>query len=119
MYYHAAMSSDDNTESTTLNGRATRPVGLGQATLGDGSLARVFREFGDRWEIEKVQRGTEWVAVQRETGGDYVRVVAAHDLHALRYRMNEVERDLPEEREPDVAGPGERALRRLREDGVI
>ena len=86
----------------------------------------MFREFGDRWEIEKVQRRTEWVAVQRETGGDYVRVVAAHDLHALRDRMTEVDRDLPEEREPDTtqtkssaAGSGERALRQLREDDII
>ncbi len=36
-------------------------------------------------------------AVLRETGGDYIRIVAANDLGALRYRMNEVERDEPEE----------------------
>ena len=69
----------------------------------DASLARLFREFGDRWEIEKVQRGTEWVAVQRETSGDYVRIVAGQDLGALRYWMNEVEKDEPEEREPEPA----------------
>ena len=65
------------------------------------SLARLFRDFGDRWEIEKVQRGVEWVAVQRESGGDYVRVVSGRDLDALRYWMKEVEKDEPEEREPD------------------
>jgi hypothetical protein len=113
------MNSDDEVTSTTMNGRAARSVGWRDVMNGDASLAKVFRDFGDRWEIEKVQRGTEWVAVQRETGGDYVRVVAAHDLHALRYRMHEVERDLPEEREPDAAGPGECALRGLRDQGVI
>jgi hypothetical protein len=102
MLYHAVMSSDDDARATTLNGHATRSVGSRDAVSGDGSLAKVFRDFGDRWEIEKVQRGTEWVAVERETGGDYVRVVSAHDLHALRYRINEVERELPEEREPDT-----------------
>ena len=69
----------------------------------DASLARLFREFGDRWEIEKVQRGTEWVAVQRETSGDYVRIVAGRDLGALRYWMKEVEKDEPEERDPEPA----------------
>jgi hypothetical protein len=102
MHYHAIMSSDDDAKSTALNGHARRSDGLRDAMSGEASLAKVFRDFGDRWEIEKVQRGTEWVAVQRETSGDYVRVVAAHDLHALRYRMNEVERALPEEREPDT-----------------
>lgn len=67
---------------------------------GDASLAKLFRDFGNRWEIEKVQRGTEWIAVQRDTGSDYIRVVAAHDLHGLRYHMNEAEREEPEEREP-------------------
>jgi hypothetical protein len=126
MHYHAVMSSDDDARLTTLNGHAPRSLGRREVVNGEASLARMFRDFGDRWEIEKVQRGTEWVAVQRETGGDYVRVVAAHDLHALRYRINEVDRDLPEEREPEstqskssAAGSGERALRQLRDDGVI
>jgi len=67
----------------------------------DSSLAKLFREYGSRWEIEKVQRGTEWIAVQRDTGGDYVCIVAAHDLGALRYRIDEVECEEPEERELD------------------
>jgi hypothetical protein len=97
------MSGGDDARTTALDERATRPATIGRVMNGDASLAKVFRDFGDRWEIEKVQRGTEWIAVQRETSGDYVRVVSAHDLHALRYRMNEVERELPEEREPDTA----------------
>jgi hypothetical protein len=64
---------------------------------GDPSLARLFRDYGDRWEIEKVLRGIEWVAVLRESGGDYIRIVAAHDIGALRYKMNEAEREEPEE----------------------
>lgn len=70
---------------------------------GDASLARLFREYGDRWEIERVERSTEWVAVQRDGGGDYIRIVGAHDLGALRYKMDQVERDEPEERESSSA----------------
>ncbi len=62
------------------------------------SLAQTFREYGGRWEIEKVPKGVEWVAVLRETGGDYIQIVAAQDIHALRYRMNQVEKDEPEDR---------------------
>lgn len=60
---------------------------------GEASLAKLYRDFGDRWDVEKIPSGTQWVAVLREPGGDYVRMVAAHDLHALRYRMNEAERE--------------------------
>src|SRR6266851_9285839 len=67
------------------------------------SLAKLVRDHGQYRQIEKVQRGTEWVAVQRESGGDYVRIVAGHDLGSLRYRIEEAERDEPEEREPDLA----------------
>ena len=70
----------------------------------DASLARLFREYGDRWEIEKVHRGTEWIAVLRETGGGYIRVIGAHDLGALRYKMDQAEADEPEEREPPLSG---------------
>lgn len=70
---------------------------------GDPSLARLFRDYGDRWDIEHILRGTEWVAVHRESGGDYIRIVAAHDLGALRYKMGQAERDEPEEREPTDA----------------
>lgn len=63
------------------------------------SLAKLFREFGDRWDIEQIPRGTQWIAVFRESGGDYVRMVAAHDVHTLRFRMNAVENEAPEERE--------------------
>ncbi len=34
---------------------------------GDACLARLFREYGDRWEIERVERGTEWVACRRDS----------------------------------------------------
>jgi hypothetical protein len=64
---------------------------------GDASLARLYREFGDRWEIEPVPSGTKWIAVQRESA-DYIRTVTAHEIGALRFRMTEVEREMPEER---------------------
>lgn len=65
------------------------------------SLAKVLHDYGERWEIERVERSTEWVAVLRETGGDYIRIVGAHDLGGLQYKMDEVERDVPEEREAE------------------
>ncbi len=70
---------------------------------GEASLARLYREYGERWDIEQIPPGTKWVAVLRESGGDYVRVVAAHDVHALRFRMQEAEQDEPEEGEPGAS----------------
>jgi hypothetical protein len=68
----------------------------------DASLAKLFRDFAQRWEIEKIARGPEWIAIDRDTGGDYIRLIAAHDLHALRYRLAQAEREEPEKREPDA-----------------
>jgi hypothetical protein len=59
--------------------------------MGDASLARLFREYGDRWEIERVERGTEWVACRRD--GEIIDIIGARDLAALRYRMEEAERE--------------------------
>ena len=62
---------------------------------GDASLARLFREYGDRWEIERVERGTERVACRRD--GEIIDIIGARDLGALRYRMEEAEREEAEE----------------------
>ena len=59
----------------------------------------MYREFGDRWEIEQIPPGTRWIAVYRENSDDYIRLVLAHDVGGLRYRMTEVESETPEERE--------------------
>lgn len=64
---------------------------------GDASLARLFREYGERWEIERVERGTEWVAVLRGSE-PVIHIIGARDLAALRYRMDEAERDEAQER---------------------
>jgi len=64
---------------------------------GDASLARLFREYGDRWEIERVERGSEWVAVLRGSG-PVICIIGARDLAALRYRMEATEREEAEER---------------------
>jgi hypothetical protein len=58
---------------------------------GDASLAKLFREYGQRWEIERVERGTEWVACRRD--GDLIDIIGARDLGALRYRMEAAERE--------------------------
>lgn len=63
------------------------------------SLAQLLHEYSERWEVERVERSTEWVAVFRDTTGNYIRIVGAHDLDGLRYKMDQVERDEPEERE--------------------
>jgi hypothetical protein len=52
------------------------------------SLAQLLHEYSERWEVEQVDRGTEWVAVLRETSGNYIRIVGACDLDALRYKMD-------------------------------
>ena len=69
---------------------------------GDASLARLFRDYGDRWEIERVERGTEWVACRRD--GDFIDIIGARDLGALRYKMDAAERGETAERA--APGPG-------------
>jgi hypothetical protein len=64
---------------------------------GDASLAKLFRDYGERWEIERVERNTEWVACRRD--GGLIDIITARDLAGLRYKMNAAERDDAEERE--------------------
>ena len=59
---------------------------------GDASLARLFRDHGQRWEIEKITRGSEWVAVRRDDGGAF-HILSAHDLGALRHHIEASERE--------------------------
>jgi hypothetical protein len=63
---------------------------------GDASLAKLFRDYADRWEIERVERGTEWVACRRD--GEIVDIIGARDLAGLRYKMDAAEREEAEER---------------------
>lgn len=64
---------------------------------GNDSLAKLYREFGDRWDIEQIPPGTKWIAVHREPGGDHIRLVAANEVGTLRFRMTQAEREQPEE----------------------
>ncbi|HXP21181.1 MAG TPA: hypothetical protein VN840_16175 [Streptosporangiaceae bacterium] len=41
---------------------------------------------------ERVERGTEWVAVQRGSE-PVIHIIGARDLAALRYRMDAAERE--------------------------
>jgi hypothetical protein len=81
----------------------------------DASLAKLYRDFGEWWDVEQIPPGTKWVAVLRESGGDYVRIVAAHDLHALRFRMTNAEREEPGNASPASPSLAERGqkIRRL------
>jgi hypothetical protein len=65
----------------------------------DASLAKLFRDYGDRWEIERIPTGTQWIAIDRDTSGPYIRLIAAHNIEALRFRIGAAEREEPEERE--------------------
>lgn len=65
-------------------------------------LAQTFREYGDRWDIEQIPPGTRWIAVDRESCGDLIRLVFAHEVGTLRYRMTQAEKAEPEEREPGL-----------------
>jgi hypothetical protein len=38
----------------------------------DASLAKLYRDFGERWDVEQIPPGTKWVPVLRESGGDYL-----------------------------------------------
>ena len=58
---------------------------------GGASLAQMIREYGARWEIEHMEGSARWVAVRRD--GDDLRIIGAHDLGALRYRLGEAERE--------------------------
>ncbi len=58
---------------------------------GDTSLAKLFRDHGQRWEIEKITRSSEWIAIRRDKGGLFC-IVWAHDLEALRYHIEAKER---------------------------
>jgi hypothetical protein len=65
------------------------------------SLARLFRDHSERWEIEQVPRGTEWVAVHKDPEG-WCRIVASRDLAGLRYYIETAEH---EETAGQEAGP--------------
>jgi hypothetical protein len=68
------------------------------------SLAQLYRDFAERWEIEPVPPGTKWMGVLREMDGGYVTIVVGHDVGALRYNLTVAEREEPEEREPQSRG---------------
>jgi hypothetical protein len=56
-------------------------------------LAETVHEYGQRWEIEHMDHRIEWVAVQRETSGDYICIVGANNLGDLQHKMKQIERD--------------------------
>jgi hypothetical protein len=55
-------------------------------------LARLFRDYGERWEIERVECGTEWIACRRVNGG-FIDIIAARDLDGLRSKIGRAERE--------------------------
>ena len=69
----------------------------GTSMPADNSLAKLYREFGDRWEIEQIPAGTKWVAIRRASDDD-ITIVVANGVETLRYRMTEAEQDATEER---------------------
>lgn len=61
----------------------------------DESLAKLYRDFGDRWEIEQIPAGTKWIAVYRDSGSNGIGLVAANGVSTLRHRMTEAEQQEP------------------------
>jgi hypothetical protein len=59
---------------------------------GDASLARLIKDYGDRWVVEKIERGAEWVACQRD-GDGFITIIAARDLGGLRYKLDQAEQE--------------------------
>jgi hypothetical protein len=61
-------------------------VGALRALLEHGydtaKLGGVLRDFGSKWEIERLDPGSAWVAVSRD--GGFTQVIAAGDLDTLR-----------------------------------
>jgi hypothetical protein len=70
---------------------------------GDASLARLFRDYGDQREIEKIPRSSEWVAVRRDAR-DYPCIIAAHDLASLRHRIKEASKAHPDDTDSKTSG---------------
>lgn len=64
------------------------------------SLAKMYREFGGRWDIEQIPPGVRWIAIDRESCGDLISFVMANEVGSLRYYMTQAEEEEPEEREP-------------------
>ncbi len=68
------------------------------------SLAQLYRDFADRWEIEPIPPGSKWIGVLREMEEGHVTIVVGHDVGGLRYNMSGVERaktEEPEHRAPE------------------
>jgi hypothetical protein len=59
------------------------------------SLAKLYREFGDKWAIEPIAPGTRWIAVHRENGGEDITILAANWVSSLRHQLAEAEREDP------------------------
>jgi hypothetical protein len=64
---------------------------------GDASLARLIQDHGDTWVIEHTGASTTWVAARRD-GGD-LRIVGAHDVGGLRYKIEQAEQEDDGERD--------------------
>ena len=62
-------------------------------SAGSDKLAGLFREYGQRWEIEQLDPGSAWVAVTRI--GSFVQVIAAHDLDELRAELKKADAEDP------------------------
>lgn len=67
---------------------------------GDASLARLIKDYGDRWTFEHTGASTAWVAVRRD--GDDLRIVGAHDLGGLKYHVERVEREVTDEQDAEL-----------------
>jgi hypothetical protein len=72
---------------------------------GDASLARLIKDYGDRWVIEHTGASTSWIAVRIDD--DDIRIIGAHDIGGLRFKIGQAEQeDTDEQLESTNAGTG-------------
>lgn len=64
-------------------------------------MAALFRDHGQRWEIEPLEPGCQWVACARD--GPAVQIIAARDIAGLRFHIEAAERD---QAQPGVSASG-------------
>jgi hypothetical protein len=73
-----------------------------------GKLAALIRDFGGRWEIERIDPGSAWIAVSRD--GNIGRLITAGDLCSPRGKLSAESDGAPQwgpqpTRPPAMTGP--------------
>ena len=63
-----------------------------------GKLAELMRDYGAEWDIERLDPGSTWVAVSRDSA--LTRVITAADLDSLLSKLSSSVGEMPSEDSP-------------------